>query len=457
MNYEQYKLDVCKDILETIKEKSCQPILFIGSGFSRRYCGLPSWGELLSQLGDQCKEVAHEFAYYIQSGKSLPEIGSIFAQAYREWAWGEGRNTFPQEYFSPTTPANIFVKHAATEKLAIRVPDEQGSFGSENFDKEIQALKYINPHAIITTNYDQLLEAIFHDYTPVIGQQVIRHSYISIGEIFKIHGCVSEPSSLILTQEDYEKFSNDKKYLSAKLFTLFVEHPLVFIGYSASDQNIKNILQEIHRMLPEGIDLVQNIYITDWKDDLDVSTYPSREKVIDVGDGRSLRIKNICTNSFEWVYKAFKSDAPLEKVNIKLLRSITHRVFDLVRKDVARNAIEVNFQMLSHALEHPDELAQVYGIASINNPSLLNITHPFLPAEATCKLGLKNWQQFNQEISNLFKATGFDMRASDNKYHVHVKPIRRYSQDGIDLLSKFLRKEELPDLSDPTVTGDRSN
>lgn len=455
MNYQNYQADTSLDIAEIIKKKACQPILFIGSGFSKRYCGAPNWEALLTELGKDCPESKHEYAYYAQSGGSMPQIGSIFAAAYKEWAWGKGKEFFPAEYFSAKFTPDVFIKYAVAQKLTAIGPDENGSFGSAELDAEISALKEINPHAVITTNYDTLLEPIFSEYAPVIGQQVIRHAYMSIGEIFKIHGCVTDPLSITLTHEDYVKFANDKKYLSAKLFTYFVEHPLIFIGYAAGDQNIKNILQEIDHMLPDGVDLIENIYLLEWKDELNDEDYPSRDKVIDIGDGRSIRVKSITAKSFEWVFKAFKSEAPLEKVNIKLLRSISHRIFNLVRKDAARNTVEVNFQMLSHALENPGELANVYGIAALNNPALLNVTHPFLPGAAARQLGEDvSWQRFNQLIDQLTLATGFNMRASDNRFHAFIAPTRRYSQEGIDLLIRFRDGKDLPDLTDPMVTGE---
>ena len=456
MDYQQYQADTATDVAELIKRKACQPILFVGSGFSKRYCGAPNWESLLTELGKECPEIKHEYAYYAQSGKSMPEIGSIFANAYKEWAWGDGKSGFPEEYFTPKYSPDIFIKYKVAQKLKALGPNEHGSFGSVELDSEIAALKAISPHAVITTNYDSLLEPIFDDYETVIGQQVIRHAYLSIGEIFKIHGCVSDPLSITLTHEDYIKFANDKKYLSAKLFTYFVEHPLIFIGYAAGDPNIKNILQEIHHMLPEGIDLIDNIYILEWKSEIGTSEYPNREKVIDVGDGKSIRVKSITSKSFEWIFKAFKSEAPLEKVNIKLLRSISHRIFNLVRKDAAKNTVEINFQMLAHALENPGEMAKVYGIAALNNPALLNVTHPFLPAAAARQLGAGlKWQQFNQLTDKLAEATGFNIRASDNKFHVNIAPARRYSQEGIDLVIKFRDGGVMPDLTDPLVTGEQ--
>ena len=80
-NYAQYQAETVADVSALIKKKACQPILFVGSGFSKRFCGAPNWEGLLTELANECPEVEHEYAYYAQSGKSLPEIGSIFAAA----------------------------------------------------------------------------------------------------------------------------------------------------------------------------------------------------------------------------------------------------------------------------------------------------------------------------------------------------------------------------------------
>lgn len=454
-DYAQYKIDNIADIAKIIKEKGCQPILFVGSGFTKRYCGAPNWEELLTELAADCPEIPHDYAYYKQDKKTMPQIGSIFAKAYKEWAWGAGKPNFPAKYFTADYPEDVFIKHVISEKLKAFGPGIDGAFGIPTYDAEINALKKINPHAVITTNYDTVLEPIFSEYKPIVGQQVIRHSYMSIGEVFKIHGCISDPCSLTLTAEDYERFLNDKKYLSAKMFTFFVEHPLLFLGYSASDANIRSILEEIDHMLPDGEALIENIYILEWKNGIDVKDYPAREKVIDIGNGKTIRVKSILADSFEWVFSAFRNENALEKVNMKLLRSVSHRVFDLVRKGAAQNNGQINFQMLSHALENPQEFATVYGMAALNNPALLNVMWPDLPAAAAKKIDPAwNWQAFYKLMDELRAATNFDMRGSDNKFHVYIPPIRRYSQDGIDLLIKFRAGEKLPDLTDPLITGE---
>jgi hypothetical protein len=117
-DYKQYQEEVGEDIATVLSNASCQPILFVGSGFSRRYAGGPSWEELLKQLAGQCPTIDKDFAYYKQAhGGDLRKIGSLFAEAYREWAWGKGKSKFPAEFFSETYPSDIFVKHAVAQIL----------------------------------------------------------------------------------------------------------------------------------------------------------------------------------------------------------------------------------------------------------------------------------------------------------------------------------------------------
>ena len=70
-----------------------------------------------------------------------------------------------------------------------------------------------------------------------------------IAEIYKIHGCCSDPKSLVLTKSDYEDFHKKNPYLAAKLLSIFLEHPILFIGYSLHDENIKSILCSISAMM----------------------------------------------------------------------------------------------------------------------------------------------------------------------------------------------------------------
>jgi len=449
MNYKQYQDEVTADIAGVIRDAGCQPILFVGSGFAKRYTQAPNWEQLLRKLAEACPKIDKDYAYYKQTYNDLTVIGRVFAEAYREWAWDEGRSKFPEAYFSEKYPTDIFLKHTVAELLKGLGPSKAGSFGSPELDAEIVALKAMSPHAIVTTNYDEILEPLFPEYERVIGQTILRQPYLSIGEIFKIHGCVSDPLSLVITKEDYTTFDEDKKYLSAKLLTYFAEHPLIFVGYSATDQNIRSVLYDVDRMIHANFHLIPNIYILEWSPDVTAASYPARDRVLTVGDNRNIRIKSITASSFEWVFKAFASGGTLDKVNMKLLRSLMARTVELVRKDIPTKRVEVDFQTLEHQLASDKGFATLMGITILGDPSKVNATYPYTLTHVAEQLGFTYWASANELISLLKDQTEFDMKASDNTYHISMRTgkakgsvTNKYSQAAIDLLAKVLSGDD---------------
>ncbi|PZT03142.1 hypothetical protein A7X87_13330 [Stenotrophomonas maltophilia] len=445
MDYKQYQDEIVMDVGVVLAKAECQPIVFIGSGFSRRYAGGPNWEELLRQLAGICPRIDREFAYYKQAySGDLKRIGSVFADAFREWAWAEGRAEFPEECFGENAPPDIFVKTKIAELLA-GLGSSKGGYGSKALDQEIKAFRNISAHAIITTNYDELIEPLFPEYERVIGQQVLRKAYLSIGEIFKIHGCRSEPGTLVFHQEDYDRFNEDHKYLSAKLLTYFVEHPLLFVGYRAEDPNIKSILYDVYRMTRAGGGLIPNIYILEWDESVDASSYPPRDKVISVAPDVNMRVKCIVASGFEWVFKAFGQAGNLEKINTKLLRALMARSVELVRSNIPKKHVEVDFQQLEQTVESGESFAKLFGVTSIADPSKVNIDYKYALTGVAQKLGFKTWHKASELINLLQSQSGFDMRATDNKYHIAIKLGHkstmlghRYTDAAVDVLRKVM-------------------
>lgn len=447
MDYKQYQEEITADVAKIIADASCQPILFIGSGFTKRYAKGPSWEELLGMLARKCPRIDKDFAYYKQAhGNDLMKIGSVFSQLYHEWAWNEGKNSFPPEYFEANAPSDIFIKRTIAEILAGLGPDLRGSYGSAELDAEITALKAISAHAIVTTNYDEVIEPLFPGYERVISQQILRKPFLAIGEIFKIHGCVSQPESVVINEVDYARFEEDHKYLSAKLLTYFIEHPLVFIGYRANDPNIKKILADVDRMIrAQEYELVPNIYILEWDSTLNDASYPPRDKVLAVTADRNIRIKSITANSFEWVFKAFGQAGSLTKIDTKLLRALMARAVDLVRSDIPKKHVEIDFKMLEHAVETGENFANLFGVTSVGDSSKINLTHKYVISEVYKVLGLPNWKRVNDLIKQIEDETGMNIKGYDNRYHVNVKfgvaetsKSHKYSDAFIDLLKKVI-------------------
>ena len=101
----------------------------------------------------------------------------------------------------------------------------------DGYQNEIQALRNIsfrNIAGVITTNYDSFFERLFSDYQTYVGQDELIFSPIQgFAEIYKIHGSVTRPETIIINEEDYREFKEKSKYLTAKLLTIFMEYPII--------------------------------------------------------------------------------------------------------------------------------------------------------------------------------------------------------------------------------------
>jgi hypothetical protein len=176
---------------------------------------------------------------------------------------------------------------------------------------EIKLLEKVGDRSIIgviTTNYDNVIENIFsnYKYTCYVGQEeLLFSSFTGVGEIFKIHGSCTEPQSIVINEKDYENFNEKNAYLVAKLLTIFIEHPIVFIGYRIEDPNIREILTSIAKCLSkERLQELKNRFIfIDWNNTSkpdSISTYECG----DLGAGKSLTMVRISINDFSILYEA---------------------------------------------------------------------------------------------------------------------------------------------------------
>lgn len=151
---------------------------------------------------------------------------------------------------------------------------------------------------------------------------------VSIGEIYKIHGCVSRPQSLIVTGEDYLNFNERNAYLAAKLLTIFVEHPIIFLGYSLSDENIPQIIDSIVRCVDSSnLDkLKDRLIFIEWKSGQD---FEMKDSSIKLPDNKVLPIKLITTDSFEPIFKTLSSLK--RQIPVKVLRKLKNSVVEFVK------------------------------------------------------------------------------------------------------------------------------
>ncbi|KIE86733.1 hypothetical protein SD67_04750 [Acinetobacter pittii] len=317
------EIDIEKELAELLSESLSAPFLFIGSGFSRRYLDLPDWKGLLSHFS-----TSMPFDSYLGTADNdFPKAALALAKDFsKEW-WSLNKDRtdiYKSANWAPAveTPLKYEIAQYLSQvdiNSKIHNNDELKELLNEN----------VVIDGIITTNWDKLLENLFPTLKVYIGQSDLffKHPQ-SIGEIFKIHGCISKFPSLILSKNDYENFNKKNAYLAAKLLSIFLENPVIFIGYSITDKNITDLLELIADMM-ESSEQLERL-----GKNLIFLTRPSNDKeaiesvLMTVGD-RKLYFTHIRTNDFSKVYKALQYSE--RKIPVHLLRIFKEQIYNIVK------------------------------------------------------------------------------------------------------------------------------
>lgn len=344
--------ELIEKIQKTIEQTGRHPFLFLGSGFSMRYLETPTFEELLRYFTSKISDDKYKFASYGTEDTRLPEIAQ------------ELEKDFNKEFFSNENFLRPVKKHNAdlindrVSPFKIVLARFFKSFKEEKLNQlqdplknEINLLKQMSIRSVsgvITTNYDNLAEYLFKGFKKYIGQDELFFAGIQeISEIYKIHGCCSDPRSILITQRDYNKFNEKGKYLAAKLMTIFLEYPIIFIGYSISDENIRNIIENITECLtPEQLNKLSGrlFFIKRLKgnEQQSVTTYSYS----------GLNMTQIVTNDFSLLYQAILNVRA--KFNPRTLRRLKKEIYDIV------------------VLNKPSESIKVVGLADIDDPYVID-------------------------------------------------------------------------------------
>ena len=301
------------------------PYLFVGSGMSRRYLGLPDWKGLLEQ---QCSEHGLNFGMLsADADGNLPLIASAMAKELNPKWWNDDKYADSRDQYK-----NIATSKDSALKIEIAKFISMASMSapapSADLAAEIELFKKIVVDGIVTTNWDDFLESMFPDDKVYIGQEALLFSQIQgIKEIYKIHGSAEEPSSLILTELDYEQYRNANPYLASKLLTFFVENPIVFLGYSLTDPNIQDILHSVLACLsqPNVEKLADRLIFVRWDKN---STEDRLERNILTIDGRSLPVLQATTSNLAGALEALGKIK--RRLPTKILRSLKEQVYSLI-------------------------------------------------------------------------------------------------------------------------------
>jgi hypothetical protein len=207
------------------------------------------------------------------------------------------------------------------------------------------------------------------------------------------------------------------------------------------------ILRDIDEILSSPGSLVSNIYYVIYDNQISDLSEPSSDMLLDLGDGASMRVNALYACDFRWIYQAFAANASLENVNPKLLRALMSRTYNLIRHDIPRMKVQVDFTTLEQAVSSDESLPKLLGITGLGDPDMFNAVYPYTLTAVAKKLGYKHWNPANQLYNQILREKGEDIKASDNQYHIKVKAgdkgeFRKYSEAFVELLRKVRDKEE---------------
>lgn len=311
-------------IFNSLENRNEFPMLFIGSGISRRYLkGFPSWMELLESFWNECNMHGDFYGSYNNKlsvlEKEKPhlsekernfnaniQLGSMIHDEYnRKFNLGEIR-------IKDFTPKDAHFLKVSPFKYALAQKFTNYEINRNKEDEIKKFVEVLNKASIIiTTNYDEFIENEFKKYNGenldiFIGQNGFFTSTEGTAELYKIHGSVKEPHSIIIDETDYNDFDRNSVLITAKIISHLIHSPIIFLGYSLTDENVRKFIKDFSRSIKETdfINLEERLIIVE----RDQNEPEIIEKVI---DDRELgcRFTYIKTANFSLVFEK------LSKVN----------------------------------------------------------------------------------------------------------------------------------------------
>lgn len=209
----KYKENI-KTLAELISKKKL--MLFIGAGISASL-GLPSWNALIGELGEAAGYDATVFSEY-GDNMLLAEYSELL---------GDDKL---QEVFTTKWDIN-------------KNMDLKKGLADSKIYKYIMEL---DCPVIYTTNFDHMIEEYYHLKGRNIHKISIIDHFDNVEQneprIMKFHGDTENKDSVVFTESQYFKRMDYQSFMDIQLQADLLKYNVLFLGYSLSDINIKQLL-----------------------------------------------------------------------------------------------------------------------------------------------------------------------------------------------------------------------
>lgn len=214
-------------------------LALVGAGMSAR-AGYPSWNALLSKMADRLEAHVRQVAEL--GGEALTRPLPAELRDHPDVLWRAEA-----------------VRDLLTEPPYLAFLREQFGDQEPKPDACMDALMRLPFRHVLTTNYDRALE-ITHERVhgrPIASinwsndDESVRRLLYSLltpespRQLVYLHGRVSEPESIILSDRDYTRQYLRSDATVRRLFALFAMQRVVFVGFSLDDPDLVAILRQV--------------------------------------------------------------------------------------------------------------------------------------------------------------------------------------------------------------------
>ena len=221
-------------------------------------------GRLATALPEYLHGEAKRLAELARAGRLVPFLGAGVSVSAGAPTWArliellaENRGLSVDERESILQPDRDPLDQAAYLRMLFDEGDEadaarafQGAIAAavrrDRYGLAPALLASLDAEQAITLNYDELFELACAD----AGRpRRIIPGGASDSErwLLKLHGTVNDPSTIVLTREDYLGFNADRAALSALVKATLMTRHLLFVGFGMRDDHFHEIVHDVRR------------------------------------------------------------------------------------------------------------------------------------------------------------------------------------------------------------------
>ena len=251
-------------LIKHLHEGRC--VLFVGSGLSA-WGKLPTWRELLKLIVEEMRAEDPNRAD-LKELDALIDAGKLLEVA-----------DYCKEKLGP---------QRLNEVLSEQLRGDTGDVPEPH--KIIVSLPFA---AVVTTNYDKLIERAYAD-VGAVPKAPTHRDIDSLGSllfaktrfILKAHGDIDRPDTLVLTTRDYQEIIHANPAFNEIFSALLLTYAILFVGYSLSDPDFRLLLDRQLRIFGEYVPLRYALMSGISSVEQDVLWRTARIKVIPYAEGQ---------------------------------------------------------------------------------------------------------------------------------------------------------------------------